>query len=378
MYQTIKVRALRVTQNNNIPLYSFFLRGKDILKIAEFSRIQRDVDGKLSGFQRPEAKKHVNEIKRYLDSDNALFPNGIILAISESVSFTKSRGPQKKDEEISEAGYLELRLALTDDAPRIAWLVDGQQRSLALSRCNKPNLPVPVCAFVAEDINIQRDQFVRVNQGKSLPKNLIDELLPEYSAVLPTNLSLRKIPSKIVNWLNQEPESPFFGLIKRSSTIPQSNLTIKPVITDSALLETIKKSLYHERGCLARHKNHLTGEIDVKGIALTLTTFWKAVKITFPEAWGIPPKDSRLMHSVGLHAMSSLMDDIMATIDYRDENATRKIQQQLELIKQDCSWTKSDGDWITGYEWNAFQATPSDIKKLTGHVLNLYYRNRHS
>jgi len=103
MYKTKKVRALRVIQGNDIPLYSFYLHGKDILNLAEFSRIKRDVDGKLSGFQRPEAKKHVNEIKRYLDSDNILFPNGIILAISEKVNFVKSRGPAQKNE-ISEAG----------------------------------------------------------------------------------------------------------------------------------------------------------------------------------------------------------------------------------------------------------------------------------
>jgi DGQHR domain-containing protein len=375
MYKTIKVRALRVVQANNIPLYSFYLRGKDILNLAEFNRLKRDTDGKLSGFQRPEAKKHVNEIKRYLDSDNILFPNGIILAISEKVNFIKSRGPTQKNE-ISEAGYLELKLATDDISPRIAWIVDGQQRSLALSRCNKPDLPVPVCAFVAEDIDIQRDQFVRVNQGKSLPKNLIDELLPEYSAVLPTNLSLRKIPSKVVNWLNQEPESPFYGLIKRASTNTRNDNAIKPVITDSALLEAIKKSLYHERGCLARHRNHLTGQIDVNGIATTLTTYWKAVKNTFPEAWGLLPKDSRLMHSVGLHAMSTLMDDIMSSINTRDDDAVEQIEIELRKIKPQCAWTKNDGDWITGYEWNAFQATPSDIKKLNGHILNLYYKSK--
>ncbi len=376
MYKKISVRALRVIQSNNIPLYSFFIKGGDILKLAEFSRLKRDIDGKLSGFQRPEAKRHVNEIKRYLDSKDILFPNGIILAISEKVNFTKSRGPNKNKDETTEAGYLDLQLAISDDVQRIAWIVDGQQRSLALSRCKNTDLPVPVCAFVSEDLNIQRDQFVRINQGKSLPKNLIDELLPEYNAILPSNLTLRKIPSRIVNWLNQEPDSPFFGLIKRASSNIQDAKKQKPVITDSALLDAIKNSLYHERGCLARHRNPLTNQIDVQGIALTLTCFWTAVKNTFPEAWGKTPKNSRLMHSVGLHAMSVLMDDIMATIDAREKNSVQKVETQLQLIKNDCAWTKDDGEWAPGWDWNAFQATPSDMKRLTGHILNIYHKNR--
>jgi DGQHR domain-containing protein len=373
MYKKITVRALRVVQSNKIPLYSFFIKGSDILNLAEFSRLKRDIDGKLSGFQRPEAKRHVNEIKRYLDSENILFPNGIIIAISEKVNFIKSRGPSKNKDEIAEAGHLELQLAMSDDVQRIAWIVDGQQRSLALSRCNKPNLAIPVSAFVSEDLDIQRDQFVRINQGKSLPKNLIDELLPEYNAILPSNLSLRKIPSRIVNWLNQEPSSPFYGLIKRASTNKQQN---KAVITDTALLDAIKNSLYHERGCLARHKNPLTNQVDIQGIALTLKSYWTAVKNTFPHAWGKLPKDSRLMHSVGLHSMSVLMDDIMVSIDTSNTNSIHEIENQLSCIKKDCAWTKEDGEWARGWEWNAFQATPSDMKRLTGHILNIYHKNR--
>ena len=32
----------------------------------------------------------------------------------------------------------------------------------------------------------------------------------------------------------------------------------------------------------------------------------------FPEAWGRPPTESRLMHSAGIEAMSLLMDRIMS------------------------------------------------------------------
>ena len=40
-------------------------------------------------------------------------------------------------------------------------------------------------AFVADEVDLQRDQFLRVNNAKPLPRGLITELLPEVSTILP-------------------------------------------------------------------------------------------------------------------------------------------------------------------------------------------------
>jgi DGQHR domain-containing protein len=372
-YETITVRSLRVIQTGSIPLYSFFLSGSDLLRLADLSRMNRSDDGKVVGFQRPEVLRHVAEIQQYLDSEHVLFPNGIILAISDRVKFLKSRGPGNGPSEIAEAGHLELPLAMGIDVPRVAWVVDGQQRCLALSRCNKPHLPVPVCAFVSEDVTLHRDQFVRINQGRPLPKRLIDELLPEYDAILPTRLAPRKIPSLLVNWLNTEAKSPFHGIIKRMTNQLEESGS-DAVVNDNALLEGIKFSLESEHGCLSQHRNHLTGEVDTKAICHTLQVYWSSVKLVFPDAWGLPPRRSRLMHTVGIRAMSALMDAIMVNIEARSTKATDAVATQLRLISERCAWTS--GEWADGYAWNAFQATPTDIKKLSGHLMNLYYQTR--
>ncbi len=372
-YETITVRSLRVSQTGSIPLYSFFLSGGDLLRLADLSRMNRADDGKVQGFQRPEVVRHVAEIQQYLDGDRVLFPNGIILAISDHVKFIKSRGPGNGPNEIAEAGHLELPLAIGLDVPRVAWVVDGQQRCLALSRCNKPQLPVPVCAFVSEDVTLHRDQFVRINQGRPLPKRLIDELLPEYDAVLPTRLAPRKIPSLLVNWLNTEARSPFHGIIKRMTNQSEESGG-DAVVNDNALLEGIKFSLGSEHGCLSQHRNHLTGEVDTKAICHTLQVYWSAVKLVFPNAWGLPPRKSRLMHTVGIRAMSALMDAIMVNIEARSAKSIEAVAGQLRLISGNCAWTS--GEWAEGYAWNDFQATPTDIKKLSGHIMNLYYQAR--
>ena len=49
----------------------------------------------------------MNEIAQYIDTDNVIFPNAIILAMSSEVSFKQSRGPQVGDGS-SIAGVLDI------------------------------------------------------------------------------------------------------------------------------------------------------------------------------------------------------------------------------------------------------------------------------
>jgi len=89
MANFIDTNAIMIKQDGETPLFSFFVKGQDILKIADISRINKDKEGVLLGYQRGEVLTHVNEIVNYLDSDKILFPNAIILAMSSDVVFKK-------------------------------------------------------------------------------------------------------------------------------------------------------------------------------------------------------------------------------------------------------------------------------------------------
>ena len=183
----------------------FTLTGKELLEIADISRISRDNAGKLIGYQRADVKRHIQDIVEYLNQDEIVFPNSIILALSSRVKFKQSRGPSVGDG-LASSGILEIPLA-KNGGRKPAWIVDGQQRILALSKCKRNDLPIPVNAFVADDVELQRDQFLRVNSSKPLPRGLITELLPEVSSMLPANLSAKRMPSAICDWLTP----PLFG-----------------------------------------------------------------------------------------------------------------------------------------------------------------------
>ena len=212
----IRRRALRVLQDPKHALYLFTLSSAELLQIADISRVSRDEAGKLIGYQRPEVKRHVKGITDYVDSGEVLFPNSIILALSSAATFKEVRGP-KVDEGLAEAGTLEIPLPLPGQ-PKPAWIVDGQQRALALSRSKRQGFPVPISAFVADDLESQKEQFLRINNTQPLPRGLVNELLPDVDTVLPSHLAARQAPARLCELLNRDPESPFLGLIHRSST----------------------------------------------------------------------------------------------------------------------------------------------------------------
>ncbi len=364
----IRRRALRLDQNPEHPLYLFSLTGDELLAIADISRISRNDAGTLIGYQRPEVKKHVQDIVQYLNSDDILFPNSLILALSSGVRFRSSRGPGVKDG-LATAGVLEIPLPKPSQA-KPAWIVDGQQRAIALSKSKHRDFPIPVNAFVADEVDLQRDQFLRVNNARPLPRGLITELLPEVSSPLPAKLSAKKIPSAICDWLNRSDGSPFYGLIRRASTSQTEK--IQTVITDTSVVKMLEESLSLPSGCLFPYRNIATGETDFEGICSILVTYWTAVKNVFPDAWGKPPTKSRLMHGAGIRAMGRLMDRIMPAINLKDTRAIERTERELRRITPICRWTSGTWDDMNDLPWNEVENVPRHIRLLSSVLVRAY------
>ena len=128
----LRRRALRIVQTSSHPLYVFSLTGEEVLAVADISRISRTDAGKLLGYQRPEVRRHVQDIVTYLNGDEVLFPNSIILALSSAVRFKPGRGPDVGDP-LATAGTLEIPVPVGEGS-KPAWIVDGQQRAVGPSR----------------------------------------------------------------------------------------------------------------------------------------------------------------------------------------------------------------------------------------------------
>jgi DGQHR domain-containing protein len=368
--EILRRRALRIEQDPKHPLYVFSLTGKELLRIADISRISRDDGGKLLGYQRGEVRRHIQEITDYLNSPEIMFPNSIILALHSNVRFIRSRGPET-DDGCAVSGTLEILLP-SGSGPKPAWIVDGQQRAIALSKSKRPDLPVPVNAFVADEIALQRDQFLRVNNSRPLPRGLITELLPEVSTDLPARMAARRIPSAICDWLNQDTRSPFRGMIRRPSQTKAAQA--KAVITDTSLIKVLEESLGSPNGCLYPYRNVTTGETDFEAISQLLLTYWMAVKSTFPEAWGKTPEKSRLMHGTGLRAMGRLMDKVMPQISDRGSKGIARAEKELAFIAPMCQWTAGQWDDMGGLKWNELQNVPRHVQMLSWVLIHAYLK----
>jgi len=361
-HETIVVRALKTQQGGGVDVYAFFLPGSDITRIADISRIARDDGDGLRGFQRKEIRNHVNAIVEFLDSGAVLFPNAIILALSSEVEFKQSRGPTPAGmRETAQGGTL--TIPVRPEGYRIAWIVDGQQRSLALAKAHNNRIPVPIIGFISSDLGIQREQFILVNKSRPLPVRLINELLPEVSAMLPRDLAAKKLPLELCKLLNRDPKSPFFKRIKYESE------TVNPlaVVTDTVLAEAIRRNLKPPMGALSQFKG--VDETDTTAMYRTLVLYWSAVRDTFPEAWGKSSTESRLMHSAGIRAMSDLMDQIMLRAD-SSSTPDAVIRESLTRIAGYCCWI--DGTWDTlGLRWNEVQNLAIHMTKLSEYLIRL-------
>jgi DGQHR domain-containing protein len=364
-------RALRIAQTDQAPLYMFTLTSSEILQIADISRVSRDDLGELIGYQRPEVRQHIQEITDYLDSEEPLFPNPIIIALPSTVRFICSRGPNVSDG-IASSGTLEIPLP-TGNTQRPGWIVDGQQRAYALAAAKRQDFPVPVNAFIADSVDVQRDQFLRINNTKPLPRGLVTELLPKISSPLPPRLSVRKLPSALCDLLNASDESPLQGMIRRPSAGKAERKSA--VITDTSLIQALLESLTTPSGCLFPYRNLSSGETDSAGIWSALVLYWNAVKDTFPDAWGKPPEQSRLMHGAGIRAMGRLMDRIMASIDARQSGAREQVDADLAIVAPHCHWTEGRWDGL-GLRWNEVQNVPRHIHELSSFLMRTYLQGR--
>lgn len=371
--RTISCHALRLKQDSNAPVFLFALPAEILGQIASVARLTRNEKGKLEGYQRSIAKSHVDNITAYLNQPEALLPNAVILALSSSVRFDERRGPGN-DDGAAIAGRLTIPLPGPGEV-RPAWIVDGQQRLTALSRIKNQQFPIPVAAFITDSLDLQRDQFIRVNSVHPLDKGLVTELLPDVAVAISPRLAARKIPSALVDLLNSSEESPFRGLIRRPSTLAEQRKNTP--VQDTSLVTAIQESLTNTSGCLFPFRNLATGQTDNEAIWWMLVTYWTAVRDTFPSAWGLPPSQSRLTHGCGIRAMGRLMDRMMSSVRPFDERAADQIRAELAMLAPFCSWT--DGRWeeLGGVPWNELQNTPRHIRMLSNALIRLYLKQRH-
>lgn len=351
---TLKYPALKIKQGNKT-IYTFKANGKHILDFASISRIKRTEDGTLEGYQRVTVSNHVEEIANYLDSDDAILTNSIVICFDDHVTF-------EPVDETSGFGYLVI--PVRDE--KNGWIVDGQQRVTALSKIVKDNFEVVVNAFITNDAHEQKEQFILVNNTKPLPKSLIYELIPDVDVEVPKLLAEKRIPMLLIQELNSRKDSPFYQKIK-THTFPEG------IIKDNTLIKAFNHSI--NDGVLFNYTaNIITGNVepDIEGMVSVLYAFWGAVAQVFKDDWKLPPTKSRLTHGAGMIGLSFVMEELIHQIGEKDFYIAQDFLPHIQKLAPKCHWSSGQWDFGNGIVRDALeiQNINKDISMLTHYLMS--------
>lgn len=358
MSKLLRIPAIQVKQGART-LYTFAVDGKTVQKFAAVSRIKRSDDGALGGYQRPEVLSHIREIRDYIESENPMIPNAVVIAFDSRVRFVAAaNAPHSSHARVGELVIPGDKSA--DDRP--GFIVDGQQRLAAIRDAHVRTFPICVSAFITDDLADQTEQFILVNSTKPLPKGLIYELLPGTAGSLPSALARRRVPAILLTHLNRDASSPLLGMI-RTTTNPEG------VIKDNSILKMIENSL--SDGVLFRLHREIGDDDSYEPLVDLLASYWFAVRDTFPSDWGLPAAKSRLFHGAGIASLGFLMDAI-------SERHQRKIPtraqfaQGLAAIAPACRWSSGHWDFGSGgrRRWDDIQNVSKDVQRLSKHLLD--------
>lgn len=262
---------------NEYDFFIFKLPSDDLLKIAKFSsRNESNL-----GFQRQHKEDRDKEIGRFICSEHPFFPNTIIINIPY----------EYKNEYYNEKSNI-LKLDIFYSS---AHIIDGQHRLKAFSSKYSKNIKfeLVVSAYFGLELPTIAEIFTRINYfQKPVNKSLVYDLLdfnrdPEFV--------IFKEAHSLVIKLNQDIDSPFYGIIKILGVGDG-------FISQAALVEALTKRFKIIDLLKAK-------DISSEDIYNLIKRYFSSIKDFFKNKWA--NEKSILSKSVGINALVKVLSTII-------------------------------------------------------------------
>lgn len=290
MENHIKIEILPITQNN-AEFYIGVAKAKDVLKICSATPrgIAEDELGEYTGIQRELNHSRQKEIQTYVQTEDASFPNSIILAIKPG------KYQISKDNRFM---YIEID-------KKSANIIDGQHRLSGFFNNTAPDFKLILTLLPELELEQQAYLFSVINTKaiKINPSHNIDLY------ALATTHTPEKVAHTIAGKLNNDSESPWKGKIKMlgRKEVGQEDAILSQSTLTKEIIHLIynKTNAYKVRDILRINKNkrlslkdfytprqvsnRLFWEIYLDGgdrfIYDVLKNYFTAVKEVYPNEW---------------------------------------------------------------------------------------------
>lgn len=185
MSEEIVIYALKISQ----PYGDFFqavLSAENLLSCTYVNQAEMD-DGELSGIQRKESTPRALDIAKFIDSDEAAFPNSIILSVNYDESDIPASDDYKWKFEKVEGNLYKIKIPNIN--LKICSVIDGQHRLLGFRFSSNKNIQLPCSIYDALPPSGQASIFSTINfNQQKVPKSLayrlfgysLDDISREY------------------------------------------------------------------------------------------------------------------------------------------------------------------------------------------------------
>jgi DGQHR domain-containing protein len=312
--RNIKIRAFQIIQNE-IKMLLFITTAQ---MIYERFDVSRRISDKVQGYQRSFSKSRIKEIKNYVNQEQGIIPNSVLVNIDEG----------KFD-------YTENENLLTlDDGETLGLIIDGQHRIKGCYEAN-PNFPLIVVATLGLSVKEQARLFIKINQTqKGVPASLYLDLLNLLEADIENfdaeGVTAERRATEIATRLNETDESPLYELIRRTGDAGMG-------ISLSEFVNQAKDYVEPKTGKLA----NLGFEQQYKVFEI----YFRSVKAVFLEEWDDPT--SYILKTVGfgglMKAFYEIFNLVMQKYQMFNTENTIKILQLIQDFKFDRDNLPSGG-----------------------------------
>lgn len=320
----MRIKAFSINQKGGLEGISIFVTTMSALDLLERCSVDRWTTDNTKGYQRLPLVKRFSEgkgsIVRYLMKEIGCFPTSILLNVRGELSF----------EEGEDMGWC--TLGDLDIGDEELWLIDGQHRMEALKRAIERNAdfekyPVIVSILQLPNRFDELMLFYIVNRRqRGVPTDLayrhLQRMLWEKGTDWLYELEGRRgvllgLATEIVDYLCDDPRSPWYGRIRRVAETKTDDHIIQDKMMIRSVADVLKEKVFEG--------------LPVSDMADLLIDYWNAIVWLYPAVFD-ESRHYTLLAAPGIYSLHMLFPYVYSrcvTVGVVNEDEMRNV---LELL----------------------------------------------